>query len=228
MPGRDDAFQFILERGGMARQRDIVAAEINPNTLAQMVSNGILEVPTRGVYRIASDVFDPWSDTQAIMLRTDGVLCMRSAAEFHGLTDQTHRDIWLAIPRHKAHDKADDLPVRFMKWGWERFPYPFEGMGVDAVQQEYDREFPVIATVGGAKLRVTSPERTVLDLLRYSCNNRYLKAQPDAAMFADEAFRILVKEKTYNERNLRDWAARLGVGEIVQARLDAHYAMQRH
>jgi hypothetical protein len=79
------------------------------------------------------------------------VVCLSSAASIHRLSDETPWQIWYAVDRVKkpATGSRRD-PVRTLFW-----QEPMMRVGVDTT------------TFGGVPVRITSPARTIADILRY-------------------------------------------------------------
>jgi len=79
----------------------------------------------------------------------NAVICLATAAAFHGLTTQNPHEIWAAFPYESSLPRKSDLACRGFRW---------RGRAMTAGVSEYD--------VGGVKVRMTTPERTVVDYLR--------------------------------------------------------------
>ncbi len=123
---------------------------ISGEALAYYVRKGTLERLASGVY------FDPtrelkidfkWQDlTRVAYSVKDGVICLLSALDYYGLTQEIPRQFWIAIP----HDKR--VPVipntRFVR---------FRNINLG--------KMPI--KVGEVKLQIFDKERTVVDSFRY-------------------------------------------------------------
>jgi predicted transcriptional regulator of viral defense system len=81
-----------------------------------------------------------------------GILCLLSAAHFHGLMRARPMRWWIGIPASLAEPAAGIARTMVVRWGFA---------GAFAVGLEHAR-------IGGLVLAVTTPARTVVDLLRYA------------------------------------------------------------
>src|SRR5690606_11377972 len=80
----------------------------------------------------------------------NAVICLASAAAYHGLTTQNPYEVWAAFPYGKTSiPTSSDPEVRGFRWRGASME-----VGIDVVD------------VGGVPVRMTSPARTVVDLLR--------------------------------------------------------------
>jgi len=80
---------IFKERGGILRTSQALCAGVHPTTFYAMRDTGVLEVVSRGVYRLASEPPLGNPDLVAVAARVpSGVICLISALAFHGLTTQ--------------------------------------------------------------------------------------------------------------------------------------------
>ena len=80
----------------------------------------------------------------------NGVVCLMSALQFHGLTTQSPHEIWLAIDHKARHPKEPMLPMRIVR---------FSGQALTNGIEKH--------TVEGVKVKVFSPAKTVADCFKY-------------------------------------------------------------
>lgn len=107
--------KYLHHKGGYAHMKDFKAASFQTRDIAFLVQNGSLEKIKSGLYRLANlselskvglskrDVY------QAI---PDGVICLASALEFHGLTTFIPKAIYIAIPRSTKPPKLLFPPIK--------------------------------------------------------------------------------------------------------------------
>jgi len=143
--------EMLLADGSMWRMRDLRAHGIDAKTVRRAVAAGAVEALSRGVYR-KPDVPDEHGAALAeVCARVeDGVICLFSAADFHGLTDVPPERVWVAIPNNRRPPRLDWPPVRAVRW---RNPLALE-LGVEE------------RVIHGVRVRITTPARTVVDMLR--------------------------------------------------------------
>lgn len=89
----------------------------------------------------------------ACLLQPRGIVCLLSAAYLHQFVSRAPSEVWLAALPGTAAPRAREPMIRLVRWG---FPQAFAA-GITP------EGFP------GTNAAITSPARTVVDLLRSSC-----------------------------------------------------------
>lgn len=135
----------------IATAETIAAHGIPGRILTDLVREGFLERPVRGVYMLAEPFGDP-DIVKATLIRLacpEGVICLRGAARLHGMHDND-TPTWMVAVRHKGPIRVPDR-VKVVRWSDPRFftegVVEYEGMA-------------------GVNLWVTDPARTVADMFR--------------------------------------------------------------
>lgn len=91
-----------------------------------------------------------WDSLASFSLRyPSAVVCLATAAAFHGLTNQNPHEIWAAFPYEQSLPRNSELSCRGFRWRG-----PAMTAGVETFQ------------TGGGSVRMTNPARTVVDFLR--------------------------------------------------------------
>ncbi len=141
----------LLGQHPMMRLRDLVAQGIGPETLARLVREGIVVRPARGLYQRANAVTDARHVlAEATALVPNGIICLISALQFHGLTLQLPSSVWMAIERTAWRPRFDYPPVRFVR---------FTGAALsDGVERH---------RIEGVEVVITNPARSIVDCFRY-------------------------------------------------------------
>ncbi len=142
---------IFREHGGILRASDAIRERIHPRTLYEMRDKGIVEVLSRGLYRLAD--LRPLSnqDLITVALRIpNGVVCLISALAFHDITTQVPHEVYIAVERISRLPKVDYPPVRVFRFTGEAFK-----TGIESHNTE------------GVLLRVYSPEKTIADCFKY-------------------------------------------------------------
>ena len=62
-----------------------------------------------------------------------GVICLVSALQFHGLTTQLPRHIWIALPQGSHAPKMDYPPVKLIQYSGDAFTQGIETHRIDQV-----------------------------------------------------------------------------------------------
>jgi hypothetical protein len=128
------------------------AAGVHPRDLYAARDGGeLVELSRGGVFRRADAPAAAYPDLLAISLRTPrAVVCLLSAAAVHDLTDELPIAVQIAVPRRTWPPKLDHPPVEVFVWD----PATFE-LGLDSAE-----------VAPGERVRVYSPGRTAVDLMR--------------------------------------------------------------
>jgi predicted transcriptional regulator of viral defense system len=143
--------ELFRQHGGGLRMSEALRLGVNRKTLYAMRDEGVLELVTRGLYRLAS--FDPLAHPDLVTVASrvpHGVLCLISALSFHEVTTQVPHTIDVALERGTRKPRLDYPPTRFF---WFSGPAFHEGIET----HELD----------GVRVRIYDPEKTVVDCFRY-------------------------------------------------------------
>lgn len=137
--------------GGILRTAQALKAGIHPKTLYTMRDSGVLEMISRGVFRLSDS--PPLSNPDLVTVAArvpSGVICLISALSFHEITTQIPHDIHVALPRGAEEPRLDYPPIRTYRFTGEAFT-----AGVDA----YDLD--------GVSISIYSPEKTLADCFKF-------------------------------------------------------------
>ena len=127
------------------------AEGVHPRDLYAARDGGELVELSRGVFRRADAPAAAYPDLLAVSLRAPrAVVCLLSAAAVHDLTDEIPIAVQIAVPRRTWPPKLDHPPVEVFVWD----PATFE-LGLDSAE-----------VAPGERVRVYSPGRTAVDLMR--------------------------------------------------------------
>lgn len=131
--------------------------DVPPYALAQAEKAGAVHRVTPGIYIGANVARRSLAEAAAWCARQPEVVaCLLTAAVFHNLTDAFERGTWLFVPLGCAPPRSSTSPVHVVQ------------VSPRLVDRGHDEELGIqTVTVHGVRLRITSPDRTVLDLWRY-------------------------------------------------------------
>lgn len=117
--------------------------------IRELVEEGRIEKLPLGLYALpARDT--SWDMLSALSVRfPSAVICLASAAAYHGLTAQNPHEVWAAFPYSSSVPRSSDVSVRGFRW---------KGAAMEAGVETVE--------IGGVPVRITSPARTVADFLR--------------------------------------------------------------
>jgi predicted transcriptional regulator of viral defense system len=183
-----ECMNFVKTTGGDQNLR---------KTLAAKARSGALERVARGLYwdPVDAEITENHDLVRVCAAIPNAVICLLSALQFHHLTTEWPREVWLAIDRQSKIPKSLHLPLRV---------HHFSKLTLNFGVEEHLLE--------GIQVRVTSPEKTVADCFRF--RNRY------GVDVAVEALRDLLKRRRPIEPLLE--AARVcRVEKLVRMYLEA-------
>ncbi len=141
----------------LARQRGLLRASeldiINAPrvVLTRLTASGLLEKLGRGLYRLP-DV--PRSEHESLVTIAakvpQAVFCLLTALQFHELTTQLPRQIWIAMPRGSHAPRIDYPPVKMVQFTGDAYT-----AGIETVERD------------GIMLRVYGAAKTVADCFKH-------------------------------------------------------------
>ena len=141
----------LARRQGVVRLRELERAGVSKAAVLRSCERGELERIGRGLYSLPGrDVSESEALVQVAKRVPAGVVCLLSALQFHGMTDQNPSQVWLAIDRKARAPVLDWPPLEVVYWSRVALEH-----GV------------VQKVIGGVKVRITSPAKTVADCLKY-------------------------------------------------------------
>jgi len=181
----------------MLRTAQALRAGIHPSTLYAMRDSGMLEVVSRGVYRLADS--SPLGNPDLVTVATrvpSGVICLISALAFHDLTTQIPHEVHVALPRGAEEPRLDHPPIKTYRFTGEAFT---EGVEI----HELD----------GIGVRIYSPEKTLADCFKFRN-----KIGLDTAM---EAVRFYRERRSVKVDDLRRYASICRVKKVIRPYIEA-------
>ena len=150
LSARERVLRLIGQRG-VLRPRDLQEIDVPREYLRRLRDEGLLEQPSRGLYVLASTEPTEHQTLVEVCKRVpQGVICLLSALQFHGLTTQLPREVWIALPAKSWAPKLDSPRLRIARFS----PAPL-AFGVED------------HSVGGATIRVYSAAKTVADCFKF-------------------------------------------------------------
>jgi predicted transcriptional regulator of viral defense system len=141
----------LARRKGMLRAGDLKETGAARVTLTRLTASGQLERVGRGLYRLPGSQTSEHETLVTIAARVpQAVFCLLTALQFHGITTQLPRQVWIAMPRGSHVPKIDYPPVRMIQSTGEAYA---EGIEV------FERDQVSLKVYGVAK--------TVADCFKY-------------------------------------------------------------
>ncbi len=186
-----------IRRDGLVTPRSLARGGIARDTLYKAYKRGEVERVGRGLYALPGAAPSPWQSYLEAQKRTpEGVVSLLSALQFHGLTTQAPREVWLAIGNKARKPSSVSPPLRVVR---------FSGLAlIEGVEKR---------RVKASILRVYSPAKTVADCFKYRN-----KIGLDVAL---EALRDCLRQKKCTRDELWEYARIDRVANVMRPYLEA-------
>ena len=183
--------QVIIEKGGIAKTSDFVAAGIPAVDIVNLCNTGFLERIRHGYYQLADG--NTSSEEQLIAtLIPKAIICVESALFHYGYSDFAPRKWSIAVPRSMSRTKLDIDALELQTY---------------YVQSEIYELGKTTADFNGVMLPVYDRERTICDCFKY-------RSRLDNEIF-NKALNAYVNDSKKNLRNLSGYAKKLRVHKKV-------------
>lgn len=183
--------QVIIEKGGIAKTSDFVAAGIPAVDVVNLCNTGYLERIRHGYYQLADG--NTSSEEQLIAtLIPKAIICVESALFHYGYSDFAPRKWSIAVPRSMSRTKLDIDALMLQTY---------------YVQSEIYELGKTTADFNGVMLPVYDRERTICDCFKY-------RSRLDNEIF-NKALNAYVNDSKKNLRNLSGYAKKLRVHKKV-------------
>jgi predicted transcriptional regulator of viral defense system len=111
--------------------------------LSRLAASGELEKVGRGLYRLPNAQPTEHDSLIAVALKVpQAVFCLLTALQFHELTTQLPRQVWIAMPRGSHAPKIDYPPIRMVQ---------FTGAAYEEGVEVFERDLVTLKVYGVAK-----------------------------------------------------------------------------
>ena len=141
----------LLQKEGIVRAREMEALGLSRTGIARLVEQGVIRRVGRGLYALPDrDMPANYALATAAKRIPKGVVCLLSALQFHGLTTQLPREVWLAIGEKDWRPAPSDMRIRTVR---------FSPLSL--------REGVATHRVDGVRVRIFNPAKTVADCFKY-------------------------------------------------------------
>ena len=183
--------QVIIEKGGIAKTSDFVAAGIPAVDIVNLCNTGYLERIRHGYYQLADG--NTSSEEQLIAtLIPKAIICVESALFHYGYSDFAPRKWSIAVPRSMSRTKLDIDALELQTY---------------YVQSEIYELGKTTADFNSVMLPVYDRERTICDCFKY-------RSRLDHEIFS-KALNAYAKDEKKNLQNLSIYAKKLRVYKKV-------------
>jgi predicted transcriptional regulator of viral defense system len=141
----------LLVQKGMLRPNDLDAIGAPRVVLTRMMTKGLLEKIGPGIYCLPQSQSSENESLVTIATKVpQAVFCLLTALQFHELTTQLPRQIWIAMPRGSHTPKIDFPPIRMVQFTGDAY-----SEGVEVVERDQ------------VALRVYCVAKTVADCFKH-------------------------------------------------------------
>lgn len=183
--------QVLIEKGGVAKSADFVAAGMRAVDVVNLCNAGYLDRIRHGYYQLAEA--DTSSEEQLLAtLIPKGIVCVESALFHYGYSDFAPRKWSIAVPRSMSRTKLDVDALALQ-------PY--------YVQSEIYELGRITDDFDGVMLPVYDRERTICDCFKY-------RSRLDNEIF-NKALNAYANDTQKNLQNLSAYAKKLRVYKKV-------------
>lgn len=187
----------VVKEKGVLRPKDLDSYGIPREYLSRLCERGLLQRVGRGLYVLAdAEVTEYQTLAEASKRVPQGVLCLLSALQFHGLTTQAPFEVWMALEQKAWQPQVDRPRMRFVR---------FSGPAFESGVEEHRIE--------GVLVKVYCPAKTVADCFKYRN-----KIGLDVAM---EALRDCRSQRKCTNDELWQYAKVCRVAKVMKPYLEA-------
>ncbi|NYI00592.1 type IV toxin-antitoxin system AbiEi family antitoxin domain-containing protein [Cupriavidus plantarum] len=141
----------LARQKGLLRASDIDALNAPRAVLARLTAAGSLEKVGRGLYRLSGAEPSESETLGTVATRVpQAVFCLLTALQFHELTTQLPRHLWIAMPRGSHPPRIDYPPIKMVQFTGDAY-----SAGVEVAMRD------------GVAIRVYSAAKTVADCFKH-------------------------------------------------------------
>ena len=151
MPRHTDRLLQLAQQKGLLRPSDLAELGIPRVYLTRLSASGKLARAGRGLYRLAETSLSENESLAIVAARApQAVFCLLTALQFHGLTTQLPRQVWIALPQGSHAPRMDYPPIKLIQYTSDAFTQGIETHRIDQVD-----------------IRVYSVAKTVADCFKH-------------------------------------------------------------
>lgn len=141
----------LARQKGLLRASDLDAINAPRIVLTRLTGTGLLEKVGRGLYRLPDAQVSEFESLSTVATKVpQAVFCLLTALQFHELTTQLPRQVWIAMPRGSHAPRFDYPPIKMVQFTHDAYT---------ASVEEVERD--------GVKLRVYGVAKTVADCFKH-------------------------------------------------------------
>lgn len=150
MTDREKALQLARRASGVT-PHELEAAQVHRQVLTRLVEEGRIERVARGLYRLSER---PTTEHHALVIAAtavpQGVVCLLSALQFHGIGTHLPSEVWLTIDQRAWRPTLAYPPLRIVR------------VSGDALTQGIKQH-----TIEGRRVRIYGVAKTIADCFKF-------------------------------------------------------------
>ena len=141
----------LANHKGLLRANELDKLNVPRVVLTRLVAAGMLDRVGRGLYRLPGFQSSEHESLAIVAAKVpQAVFCLLSALQFHELTTQLPRQVWIAMPRGSHVPRIKYPPIKMVQMAGEVYT-----AGVKTVERD------------GAQLRIYGVAKTVVDCFKH-------------------------------------------------------------
>jgi len=130
----EKAIDIFKRNHGIMRTSQALQSGIHPSILYLMRDAGILELISRGVFRLAE--FPPLGNPDLVIVAAripQGIICLISALSFHEITTQIPHEVHVALKRGAEEPRLEYPPIRTYRFNSSAYSEGIEIHQMDGI-----------------------------------------------------------------------------------------------
>ena len=141
----------LVSQKGLLRAVDLDAIGAPRVVLTRLTAAGLLDRVGRGLYRLPNHSASEHESLVVVATKApQAVFCLLTALQFHGLTTQLPRQVWIAMPRGSHLPRIDWPPIQMVQMAGD--------VRAEGIEEH---------RCDGKTLRVYSVAKTVVDCFKH-------------------------------------------------------------
>jgi predicted transcriptional regulator of viral defense system len=130
---------------GLLRPSDLEEFNIPRVYLTRLTANGALQKVGRGLYKLPDNMLSENESLAMVAIKIpQAVICLLSALQFHELTTQLPRQVWIALPRGSNSSKISYPPIKLIQYSGESYT---EGVEIHQCEQVPIKVYCIAKTI---------------------------------------------------------------------------------
>lgn len=112
----------LARQKGMLRPSDLVGVGVARVVLTRLTASDQLEKVARGLYRLPQTQTSEYESLITVAIKVpQAVICLLTALQFHELTTQLPRQVWIAMPRGSHPPTIDYPPLKMVQFAGQAY-----------------------------------------------------------------------------------------------------------